>query len=76
MHVNEGHPKMAKVAFTRKCSELQKAIRQFHWIGPAMLGAQIDRSREHVRDLLDQAVNAILQTNAETLPRFVRIQRL
>jgi len=48
--------------------ELQKAIRQFHWIGPAMLGAHIDRSLDSVRDLLDQAVNQILQTNAETLP--------
>lgn len=52
-----------------ECLELQKAIRQFHWIGPAMLGAHIDRSLDSVRDLLDQAVNQILQTNAETLPR-------
>lgn len=49
--------------------ELQKAIRQFHWIGPAMLGARIDRSLSTVNDLIDQAVNYILQTNSELLPR-------
>ena len=62
-------PEIIYVDFLFKCLELQKAIRQFHWIGPAMLGAHIDRSLDSVRDLLDQAVNQILQTNAETLPR-------
>ena len=51
-------------------SGLQKAIRQFHWIGPAMLGAQIDRSLNTVRDLIDEAVNYLLQTNSETMPRY------
>lgn len=54
---------------------LQKAIRQFHWIGPAMLGAQIDRSLNSVRDLIDEAVNLLLQTNSETMPR-EKLQRL
>jgi len=49
--------------------DLQRAIRAFHWIGPAMLGAKLDRSRVEVSALMDQAVNCFLQTNAALLPR-------
>ena len=49
--------------------DLQRAIRAFHWIGPAMLGAKLDRSRLEVSQLMDQAVNGFLQTNSALLPR-------
>ena len=49
--------------------DLQRAIRAFHWIGPAMLGAKLDRSRLEVSQLMDQAVNCFLQTNSALLPR-------
>lgn len=49
--------------------DLQRAIRAFHWIGPAMLGAKLDRTRVEVSNLMDQAVNCFLQTNAALLPR-------
>ena len=64
-------PEMDPRNFYEFFLELQKAIRQFHWIGPAMLGARIDRSLSTVRDLIDQAVNYILQTNSELLPRYI-----
>ena len=50
-------------------SELQRAIRSLHWIGPAMLEAKLDRSKTKVSNLLDDAVTCFLQTNSSLLPR-------
>ena len=52
-----------------RVSELQRAIRSLHWIGPAMLEAKLDRSKTKVSNLLDDAVTCFLQTNSSLLPR-------
>ena len=51
--------KRSKKLFSNEADEtkdldLQRAIRAFHWIGPAMLGAKLDRSRLEVSSLMDQ----------------------
>jgi hypothetical protein len=49
--------------------ELQKVIRAFHWVGPAMLGAKLDRTKPEVTKRIDEASISFLQTNSVQLPR-------
>merc|ERR1712037_334055 len=49
--------------------DLQRKIRALHWIGPAMVGAKLDRGLPEVKLLIDDAVTNFLQTNSSELPR-------
>lgn len=49
--------------------DLQRKIRALHWVGPAMVGAKLDRGLPEVKLLMDEAVNCFLQTNSSELPR-------
>lgn len=53
----------------QKDLDLQKAIRAFHWVGPAMLGAKLDRTKPEVTKRIDEASISFLQTNSVQLPR-------
>ena len=52
--------------------DLQRKIRALHWIGPAMVGAKLDRGLPEVKSLIDDAVTNFLQTNSSELPRYSR----
>ena len=56
--------------------DLQRKIRALHWIGPAMVGAKLDRGLPEVKLLLDDAVTNFLQTNSSELPRYSKVSIL